>query len=340
MFRKTGSSLRRMLVPGFFLQALFINHAALANPVNYCVYDPLGTQGDSYALARDYQLAAKRWGVDLQLKAYNSETVAVEDFKVGQCDMVNMTGLRARLFNQFSGTIDAPGAVESYIEMRHVMSLIASPKLANYLVEGQFEVAGVIPLGAGYAFVNNRNINTIGQIAGKKIAVMKWDKTESIMAEQFGAQAIPVDINDMGTSFNNGAVDVLIAPVLLYKPFELYKGLGDNGGIIRRAVLQISMQLIIRRDRFPAGFGQQSREYMATTVDHALGVIRNTENEVDARHWIYMNTRERDDYYRTVRVARARLEKEGFYDRHMLGILKRVRCVSVPDDGECAGGDE
>jgi len=170
--------------------------------------------------------------------------------------------------------------------------------------------------------------------------VMKWDKTESIMAEQFGAQAIPVDINDMGTSFNNGAVDVLIAPVLLYKPFELYKGLGDNGGIIRRAVLQISMQLIIRRDRFPAGFGQQSREYMATTVDHALGVIRNTENEVDARHWIYMNTRERDDYYRTVRVARARLEKEGFYDRHMLGILKRVRCVSVPDDGECAGGDE
>jgi hypothetical protein len=308
--------------------------------INYCVYDPLGAQGDYFAMAKDYQLAARRWNVSLNLKPYNSETIAVEDFKAGQCDMVNMTGLRTRLFNQFTGTIDAPGAVEDYPEMRSVMGLMASPKLANYMVSGQYEVTGIMPLGAAYTFVNDRHMNTIAQFAGKKIAVMGWDKTESIIAEQFGAQPVLSDITDMGGKFNNGVVDVLIAPTILYKPFELYKGLGDKGGIIRRAVLQVSMQILVRRDKFPAGFGQQSREYYASIADHAFGVIRNSENEVESRHWMYMNRAERNTYYATVRAARVRLSKEGFYDKRMLNLLKRVRCKTYPDDSECSMGDE
>ena len=313
---------------------------AQASTATYCVFDPLGTQGDYFAMARDYQLAAKRWNVDLVLKGYNNETIAVEDFKAGQCDMINVTGLRARLFNQFTGTIDAPGAVEDYPEMRNVISLMASPKLANFMISGQFEVAGVMPLGAAYAFVNDRNMNTIARFAGKKIAVMSWDKTESILAEQFGAQPVLSDIVDMGGKFNNGVVDVLIAPAVLYKPFELYKGLGEKGGIIRRAVLQLTMQLLIRRDKFPANYGQESREYSASVADHAFGVIRNDENEVEARHWLYMTRAERNEYYSMVRTARVRLSREGFYDKRMLNLLKRVRCKSYPEDSECAEGDE
>jgi len=320
--------------------ATVVGGAASADPVNYCVFDPLGAQGDYYAMASDFQLAAKRWNVNLNLKSYNSETVAVEDFKAGQCDMINVTGLRARLFNQFTGTIDAPGAVEDYPEMRNVISLMASPKLANYMVNGQYEIAGVMPLGAAYAFVNDNHMNTIAKFAGKKIAVMGWDKTESIMAEQFGAQPVLSDITDMGGKFNNGAVDVIIAPAVLYKPFELYKGLGEHGGIIRRAVLQLTMQIIIRRDHFPANFGQLSREYSAGVADHAFGVIRNDENEVESKHWMYMSRAERNEYYATVRTARVRLSKEGFYDKRMLNLLKRVRCKTYPEDSECAEGDE
>jgi len=319
---------------------LALSGTATAGTINYCVYDPSGAQGDYFAMAKDYQLAAKRWGVNLSLLPYNSETLAVEDFKAGQCDMIGMTGLRMRLFNQFAGTIDAPGAIEDYAEDRVVMGLLASPKLAPYLVAGDYEVVGAYPLGSGYDYVNDRKLNKMASFAGKRIAVMGWDETEAIMVEQFGAQPVLSDITNFGTRFNNGQVDVLIAPIQLYKPFELYKGLGDKGGIIHRAILQISMQQLVRRSKFPPSFAQQSRDYVASTVDHALGVIRNAENEVDPRHWLYMNTAERNDLYKTLRGSRAYLERRGFYDKRMLNILKRVRCKSMVGDAECSEGDE
>lgn len=337
-----------LCLPGRMLNALVVvvltafltPLTARAAAINYCVYDPLGNQGDMFAIAKDYQIAAARWGVNLTLHPYSSEPVAVEDFKAGQCDMIDLTGLRARSFNLFTGTLDAPGAIEDYSEMRLAVALLNSPKLANEMISGNYETVGVLPVGAAYAFVKDRRMTTIGKFAGKKVAVMSFDPTEAIMAEQFGMQPVMSDITDMGPKFNNGMVDVEIAPALAYQPFELYRGLGHNGGIIRRAILQVSMQLMIRRDKFPAGFGQMSRDYVQTTADHAFGIIHNVENGIDARFWMHISRAERNEYYATVRTARARLAKEGFYDKRMLNILKRVRCKSVPDDAECSEGDE
>ncbi|MEL0027700.1 MAG: hypothetical protein VW625_03400, partial [Perlucidibaca sp.] len=44
--------------------------ASAAHAQRYCVYDPVGTQGTFYAMAKDYALAAKGWGASLELKAY------------------------------------------------------------------------------------------------------------------------------------------------------------------------------------------------------------------------------------------------------------------------------
>ena len=57
-----------------------------------CVFDLLGTQGDVYAMMKDYTLAAKGWGADIELKAYTDERIAAEDFKAGQCDGISITG--------------------------------------------------------------------------------------------------------------------------------------------------------------------------------------------------------------------------------------------------------
>ena len=48
----------------------------------FCVFDLVGTQGDVYALMKDYQLASKQWGADIELKAYTDERVLTEDFKL------------------------------------------------------------------------------------------------------------------------------------------------------------------------------------------------------------------------------------------------------------------
>lgn len=308
--------------------------------LNYCVYDPLGAAGDYFAMAKDYQLAALRWGVTLNLKSYNNDAIAAEDFKAGQCDITNMIGLRARLFNTFTGTIDAAGAVEDYAQMRTVIDLISSPKLEKYMVNGQFEMVGLFPMGACYNFVHDRRLNTIASLAGKKIAIMSWDKVAYILVDQFGAIPVASDPTTFGGMFNNGQVDVLIGPILLYKPFELYKGIGDNGGIIRRPVFELTMQLFIRQAKFPPGFGQESRVFVAGQIDRALGIIHNVENGVDPHHWIYQTTAQRDEFLQIMRGARARLAKEGFYDKTMLSILKRVRCKSTQSQVECGDTEE
>jgi len=208
------------------------------------------------------------------------------------------------------------------------------------MTSGQYEVVGILPIGATYHFVHDRQINTVAKFVNKKIAVMGWDKTESILADRFGSIPVACDTTNFAGKFNNGTVDVAIAPILVYKSFELYKGIGDKGGIIRRPVSQLTMQLVARQDRFPPDFGIHSREFVAQQQAHAFGVVRNMENGVEQRYWIYMTTAERDEYSRFFREGRAYLAKNGYYDKRMLNILKRVRCGVNPSNTECSSGEE
>jgi len=161
-----------------------------------------------------------------------------------------------------------------------------------------------------------------------------------MLVQQVGAQPVMSDLTNYGGKFNNGSVDVLIAPIVLYRPFELYKGIGTTGGIIRRPVIELTMQVVCRHDKFPPDFGHQSRAYVATQIDRAFGLIRNEENQVDERQWVYVTTGERDEFYKIMREARIHLTRDGFYNARMMNILKRVRCKFDPTAGECSQTDE
>jgi hypothetical protein len=324
------------LIFAFFL-ALCANRAEAQM---FCVYDPLGASGDFFSLAKDYQLAAKRWHVDLDTRAYSDEGVAVADFRAGKCDMLNMIGFRAKEFNFFTGSLDAVGALENYTELHDTLNVLASPKLARYMISGDYETVGILPLGAAYPFVKDRSINSLSKVTGKRIAVLDFDKTEAMFVEEVGAIPVQSNLLSFGTKFNNGEVDAIVAPIALYKPLELDRGLGNNGGIIRRTAVQITLQFMIRHDRFPPEFGQHSRFYMATQVDHALSIIRNMENDVDARQWMYVLSSERTKFYKIMRTSRNHMTQAGYFDRRMLAILKRVRCRNHDEEEECSLPDE
>ncbi|MDI1300600.1 MAG: DUF6091 family protein [bacterium] len=314
--------------------------SSAAHAQTFCVWDILGEQGDAMNMMKDYALAAKSWGANITLKSYTNEGIATDDFKAGQCDAALITGLRARQFNQFTGSIDSVGSIPSYTHMRDVIDLLANPKLAPRLVSGSYEIAGVVPIGAAYAYVNDRSINTLAKAAGKKIAVLDWDKSQAEMVKIVGAQPVAADLTTYGGKFNNGQVDILFAPIALYKPMELYKGLGTKGGIARFPVLQITLQMLIRQDKFPAGYGLKSRQYMADQVPRFFGIIRNTEREVDPKHWMHIALADRDGYEGVMREMRIHLTKSGYYDPRMMTMLKRIRCKREPDQAECALKDE
>ncbi|MEL0027699.1 MAG: putative solute-binding protein, partial [Perlucidibaca sp.] len=192
-----------------------------------------------------------------------------EDFKAGQCDGVAITGLRGRSFNPYVGSIDSIGAVPSYKHLRTVIQVLASPQSEASMKRGEYEVVGIIPLGAAYVFVRDRSINSIEKAAGKKIAVLDFDKSQARMVQQLGAQPVASDITNFIAKFNNGQVDIVAAPGIAYKPFEMYKGLSAGGAVYRFPLAQLTANMLIRSDKFPAGFGQKSRQYVLGQIDQA-----------------------------------------------------------------------
>ncbi|GAC1607223.1 MAG: hypothetical protein NVS3B3_09730 [Aquirhabdus sp.] len=96
-----------------------------------CVFDPLGSQGDNFSLMQDYAVAAKQWGADIKLKPYADEKLATNDFKSGKCDATAITGIRARLINDFAGTISAVTGILTNEQTKTILALAGNPKLAQ-----------------------------------------------------------------------------------------------------------------------------------------------------------------------------------------------------------------
>jgi hypothetical protein len=305
-----------------------------------CVFDIAGTQGDQYSMMKDYALAAKQWGANIVLKAYVDERVASEDFKAGQCDGVALTGIRARQFNSFTGSIDAIGGLTTSAEAKTMITVMASPKLAPEMLQNGYEVVGVSTLGAAYIMVRDRSINTLAKAAGKRFGVLDYDKSQAKIVQKVGAQPVSVDLLSIGGKFNNGQVDIIGLPAVAFKPLELYKGIGTKGEIIRFPVIQVTADVVIRPGKFPAGFGQKSRDWWAKQVDRELETVSKTEKAIDAKYWMDLPPADKLGYVKLMRESRIDMTKEGIYNKKMTSLLKKVRCQSDPSSFECALNDE
>ena len=173
------------------------------------------------AQMKDYKIAALDWGVELQLKPYISEVKAAADFRAGLCDAVSFTGIQSRQFNSFTGTLDAIGALPSYAHLKTVISTISAPQAAPLMTADSYEVAGIIPIGAAYLFVNDRALlskyaETEGVHSNIRIAVMDNDPAQFELVALLGTPSMSASIAEMYSKFNAGLVDVSYGPAVVY----------------------------------------------------------------------------------------------------------------------------
>ncbi len=301
-----------------------------------CVWDIAGKNGPIYNAAVDQTAELLRWGVQVELDAYTSESVLTEELKAGMCDAALFTGLRARLFNKYTGTIDAIGAVPSRDHMKLLMTAITSPKMSDRMTEGQYVVMGYAPMGAAFIFVNDREINTLAKAAGKRVAVLDYDLVQAEMVSQIGANPVPTALVNAGTKFNNKIVDVLAAPLAAYSIMELYKGLGDNGGIVDYPFSQITLQLVGRADKFPAELAQLVREDFLTRFETIEKMVKAQEGDIPQQYWIDIPPEDKAEYQVMMQEARLQLRARDYYDAEMLKLQRKVRCKFEPTHFECA----
>lgn len=323
----------------FAATALFALQSTYAKQT-FCVFDLVGTQGDVYALMKDYQLAAKQWGANIELKAYTDERVLSEDFKAGKCDGASITGMRGRQFNNFVGSIDAIGALPDMKLAVKVMQTLADPRFAADMKNAGYEIVGIVPVGDAYLFVNDRSINTVAKAAGKKIAVLDYDTAQKKLVQQVGAQAVSADVTNFGAKFNNGQVDIIGAPAAVFRPLELYKGLGTKGAIVNYPILQVSGNLIIHSNKFPDGFGQKSREWIKAQLPRAFTILGKMKQDIPAKYWMEVPDSDKIGYQKMMREARMSMTKEGIYNKKMMTLLWRARCAENRQNFECALKDE
>jgi Family of unknown function (DUF6091) len=320
---------------------------AQAAPQKVCVFDPLGKSGDVHRALEDYRLAMAKFGIELQIKTYVDELVAVEDFRAGQCDGMMATALRTRQFNATAASLDSVGASSimrkgridmdaSYDVVRRFITLLSSPKAANLMTVGQYEITGIIPLGAAYSFVNDRQISTLQAAAGKRVAAFDYDKSQAELIQRVGARPVAVNITNFASMFNNGNVDVLVAPSLVYKPFELFKGVGSKGGVSRFPLTILTYQMVIRKDKFPKEFGQQSREHFVASLDQAMGIARRADKDIPEKLWLDPTPAEVDQYVTMMRQGRVLMANKGIYDKQGLKLIKKIRCSIEPSASECS----
>jgi hypothetical protein len=307
---------------------------ALSAARTLCVFSLAGAQGEPWGTMQDFAVMAHAWGAPVTLRPVTDERIAAEDLKAGICDAALISGVRARQFNAFAGSIDAIGGLPDYAALQALIGLLTRPALAADLRQGPYEVAGVLPLGAAYIFLNDRRINSVEKIAGKRLAVLEHDPAQQMMAHRIGAQAVLSDVSNFAGKFNNGVVDVIAAPALAYMPLELYRGVGARGVVVDLPVAQLTLQLVIRHERFPDDFSAHARVWMAERFPQALRDVEAAEAEL--LFFFPPPDGDQKRYRLLLQEARIALTEAGFYQPRMMQLMKRVRCWREPAEAECS----
>ena len=189
-------------------------------------------------------------------------------------------------------------------------------------------------------FVNDRTIDTVGELAGKRIAILDSDPAQVEMVNFIGASPVGTSIANMYSKFNNGSVDVTYGPAIVYKAMELYKGLEPNGGIINFSLVQLTMQIVIRKDSFPEGYGQQSREFALSQFDLRVELVKKYENTIPEKMWISVPEEDATGYLEVFRQSRIRLRDKGIYNGKTLKLMRMLRCKKDPQQSECTAADQ
>jgi hypothetical protein len=269
---------------------------------NICVFDLLGAKGPIFNLAQEYALEGRKNGYGFKPVVYTNESIATKDFEIGVCDGLVATGIRTRKYNSFTGSLDAVGGLPNYDAVLLALKSMGSPQLQPVMQQSDFEVGGVLPFGTAYVFVRDREINS----------------------------------SNYGSMFNNGAVDIIVAPSIAYSPLELYKGLGKKGAIIQLPVAMVTYQIILRKSKFQPGSGQKLRAFVAQEMPKALNAVKKIDRQIPDKAWLKMTDADKLEYTTMMREARISLSKDGVYDGCALRLLKKVRCSLDGKASECS----
>ena len=203
-------------------------------------------------------------------------------------------------------------------------------------------MAGVVPLGKVFLFARDRDhLANLDQLAGKRIAVLDYDRPSRMIAEEAGASPVPASIASLGPLFNNGSAQLTYAPAIAYAPLELQQGVTPDGGVADFVLAMLSGQIVIHHERFSDDFGARSRAWVFDQLfDTTLARAEKAEDALDDDLWVPVDAEQTRDYHAMFRRVREQLWAEQWYSRRMQRLLKKIRCDGDAGLAECSQASE
>ncbi len=301
---------------------------------SFCVWDPLGRNGPIYATVDDQKLRSLHYGLALDIRAFTDEKELIDKLRSGECDAALVRGNQVYEFNKFTATLEAPGAVPSTQHLQILSQVIASPKTAKRMEQGDYVVAGVAYLGDSYIIRNGTTQGTFSGLSRQKLGVLDDDLTLVAMAKQLNGKAIAQPPVRAAESFVNRQVDAILAPAVIYH--ALISGQLDGPVRIMNMPQSLStMQLIGRKEKFPTGLAQLLREDFLFKFDNYVNRVKAEVRNVPAENWQSLDKTEQKKRSKQLQQLRLAMRDQGTYDAKMLKLMRKVRCKIDASADEC-----
>jgi len=156
----------------------------------------------------------------------------------------------------------------------------------------------------------------LDQLPVNRIGVFDQDKPKALLIQQLGAQAVSVDLANVGTKFN--------------------KGMGTQGTVVRLPAIFPTVQMLFNAEKQAPGFGEASRQFWLAQFERQTQNIQRAEASIPAKVWTDIEPSVLAGYVASLKEGRLMGAKQGLYAKRTLNLLKKARCAASPDNAECA----
>ena len=216
-----------------------------------------------------------------------------------------------------------------------VQSLSKYESAAKMMRNGDHETVGIIPVGAVYLFVRDRSLDSVQELAGKRIATMDYDKASPFMVKRIGAIVVPADLEvsvpslitamSMPATFRRRPMSrsrfgVGWSPMAAYSVCRSHKPHFSSS-----CAPSVSLPILAR-----------SHAHFASNFDRALGLVKKAEANIPGKYWIDMPADSLPGFEELFLGVRLELrDKIQAYDGRMLNVLRKLRCAKDRTRAEC-----
>lgn len=248
-----------------------------------------------------------------------------------------MSGAKAREFNDFTGSIEALGGVPSRKHMKYLLQVLSSTHAHKKMTQGDFQIVGIIPIGANYIFTHDGKKPTLNRsFNGKnRAAIVEGDMSQQALFGAFDMQLIPGQSTAAAAgAYNLAEADMFLSPLVGYNMFNLGTGL-KHGSIIDYPLSQMTLQVVSRIDTIPLEVGQLLREDLFVKLNMYNRKVDNNTRGVPREKMYKLSPR--DEKIMDIKIAEIRevVADSGGYNKSMLKLQKKIRCKIDKTLDEC-----